>query len=98
RLSGLAGWMVWMFVHLAFLNGWGSRTTTMLRWIRWLAGHNRTERVFNRSHTGGDISTPESVRAVIQPTPYPENPLAGWRTVATDAGIGVRLAGLGLIR
>jgi NADH dehydrogenase len=75
HLSGLAGWMVWMFVHLAFLNGWGSRTTTMLRWVRWLVGHNRAERVFSRSHTGGDLSAPEAARAVIQPTPYPANPV-----------------------
>ena len=47
RLSGFAGWVVWMFVHLAFLNGWGNRFTTMMRWLRWLVGRNRVERVFS---------------------------------------------------
>ena len=30
RLSGLPAWLVWMFVHLAFLNGFGSRLSTMM--------------------------------------------------------------------
>jgi NADH dehydrogenase len=71
RLSGFAGWVVWMFVHLAFLTGWGNRSTTMLRWLRWLLGRNRVERVFSVAHTGGDLSAPEAVRAVIEPNQFP---------------------------
>jgi len=71
RLSGFAGWVVWMFVHLAFLNGMGNRATTMLRWLRWLVGRNRVERVFSVAHTGGDLSAPESARAVIEPNRFP---------------------------
>ncbi len=71
RLSGFAGWVVWMFVHLAFLTGWGNRFTTMLRWLRWLIGRNRVERVFSVAHTGGDLSTPATVRAVIEPNQFP---------------------------
>ena len=29
RLSGFPAWVVWMFVHLAFLNGFGDRISTM---------------------------------------------------------------------
>ena len=71
RLSGFPAWVVWMFVHLAFLNGFGNRFSTWLRWVRWLLGHRRSERVFSVAHTGGDLSTPASVLAVIEPSPYP---------------------------
>jgi NADH dehydrogenase len=72
RLSGLPAWLVWAFVHLAFLNGYASRFTTLLRWTRWLAGSNRVERAFSVAHTGGDLSAPEAVREQIMPTPFPE--------------------------
>jgi NADH dehydrogenase len=71
RLSGLAAWLVWMFVHLGFLNGFGNRFTALLRWSRWLVGRNRPERVFSVGHTGGDLSAPEGVRAVIEPNVFP---------------------------
>jgi NADH dehydrogenase len=72
RLSGFPAWTVWAFVHLAFLNGFASRFTTLMRWIRWMAGKNRVERTFSVGHTGGDLSAPESVREQIMPTPFPE--------------------------
>ena len=63
RLSGFPGWVVWFFVHLAFLTGFGNRFTTMLRWLRSMIGRGRAEREFSTAHTGGDLSLPESVRA-----------------------------------
>ncbi len=71
RLSGLPAWLVWMFVHLAFLNGFGSRFSTMRRWVTSIIGRTRTERVFSVAHTGGDLSAPDAVRATVQPTPFP---------------------------
>jgi NADH dehydrogenase len=71
RLSGFPGWIVWMFVHLAFLNGFGNRITTWMRWMRWLVGHRRAERVFSVGHTGGDLSTPAAVLAKIEPNRFP---------------------------
>ena len=38
RLSGFLGWVVWFFVHLAFLTGFGDRFTTMMRWLRSMIG------------------------------------------------------------
>jgi NADH dehydrogenase len=72
RLSGYPAWVVWAFVHLAFLNGFASRFTTLMRWIRWMVGNNRVERTFSVGHTGGDLSTPDAVREEIMPTPFPE--------------------------
>jgi NADH dehydrogenase len=72
RLSGLPAWIVWMFVHLGFLNGFGNRFTTTLAWLRSIMGRARAERVFSVAHTGGDLSAPDSVRATIQPNPFPQ--------------------------
>ena len=38
RLSGFPGWVIWAFVHLAFLTGFGNRLTTLLKWTRSFLG------------------------------------------------------------
>ena len=60
-----------MFVHLAFLTGFGNRFTTMLRWLRTMVGRGRAEREFSMAHTGGDLSLPDSVRRRVEPTLFP---------------------------
>jgi NADH dehydrogenase len=71
RLSGFAGWVVWLFVHLAFLNGFGNRFSTLWKWFRSMVGRSRPERVFNVAHTGGDLSAPDAVRSIITPNEFP---------------------------
>ena len=71
RLSGFPGWVVWMFVHLAFLTGFGNRLTTLMRWLRSMIGRGRAERDFSVSHTGGDLSLPDSALQVVQPSQFP---------------------------
>jgi NADH dehydrogenase len=71
RFSGFAGWIIWFFVHLAFLTGFGDRFTTMIRWLRSMIGRGRAEREFSVAHTGGDLSLPESVREIVEPEPFP---------------------------
>ena len=51
-----------MFVHLAFLTGFGNRLTTMMKWLRSMIGRGRAEREFSTAHTGGDLSLPDQVR------------------------------------
>ena len=58
RLSRFPAWSVWLFVHLAFLNGFASRFGTVFQWARSMLGHARNERVVSVAHTGGDLSTP----------------------------------------
>ncbi len=42
RLSGFAGWLVWFFVHLAFLTGFGNRLhDDVSRWLRSMLGRGR---------------------------------------------------------
>ena len=74
RLSGFPGWVVWFFVHIAFLTGFSGRVSTMARWLRSMVGRGRAERQFSTAHTGGDLSLPTPVRAIVQPAPFPNAP------------------------
>jgi NADH dehydrogenase len=71
RLSGFPGWVVWALVHLTFLTGFGNRLTTLLKWTRSFIGRGRAEREFSVLHTGGDLSLPPEIRAIVQPNPLP---------------------------
>jgi NADH dehydrogenase len=71
RLSGFPGWVIWALVHLTFLTGFGNRLSTLLKWTRSFIGRGRPEREFSVMHTGGDLSLPAEVRAVVQPNPLP---------------------------
>ena len=71
RLSGFPGWVVWLFVHIAFLNGFGHRLSAMSRWARSMIGRSRPERFFSMGHTGGDLSLPEDVKRRVMPSPFP---------------------------
>ena len=87
RLSGFPGFIVWMFVHLAFLNGFGSRFTAIWRWAAAMIGRARPERVFSVGHTGGDLSLPDEVKAKVLPKPFPvlEDQM-GWATLMARIG------------
>jgi NADH dehydrogenase len=71
RLSGFPGWVIWALVHLTFLTGFGNRLSTLLKWTRSFIGRGRPEREFSVMHTGGDLSLPPEVRAIVQPNPLP---------------------------
>jgi NADH:ubiquinone reductase (H+-translocating) len=71
HLSGFPGWVVWAFIHLAFINGFGNRFGTIVKWTRSFVGRARPEREFSVKHTGGDLSLPGDVGAVVQPAPAP---------------------------
>jgi len=71
RLSGFAGFLVWLLVHVTFLNGFGNRLTALWRWSRAMVGSARPERVFSMGHTGGDLSLPEEVRRRVMPSAFP---------------------------
>jgi NADH dehydrogenase len=71
RLSGFPGWVVWLFVHVAFLNGFGRRISALWRWAQSMVGRARPERFFSMGHTGGDLSLPEEVKRRVLPSPFP---------------------------
>ncbi len=71
HLSGFPGWVVWLFVHVAFLNGFGNRLAALWRWSRSMIGRARPERVFSVGHTGGDLSLPEEIKVKVLPKSFP---------------------------
>lgn len=87
RLSGFPGFIVWMFVHLTFLNGFGHRFTALWRWGVAMVGRGRPERVFSVGHTGGDLSLPDDVKAKVMPKPFPvlEDQM-GWADLVARIG------------
>jgi NADH dehydrogenase len=52
RLSGFAGWVAWLFIHIAFLTGYRNRAGAILTW--WLAftRDSRRERAFTTAQVG----------------------------------------------
>ena len=44
RVAGFVGWLMWLFVHLAFLTGFKNRFVTILSWSLTFIGGNRSER------------------------------------------------------
>jgi len=52
KLSGLAGWFAWLFIHIAFLTGYRNRVGAILTW--WLAFTRdiRRERAFTTREVG----------------------------------------------
>jgi NADH dehydrogenase len=71
RLGGFPAWVVWVFVHLAFLNGFANRISTLSSWLRSMVGRSRDERVFSVGHTGGDLSAPKAALDLIGPKRFP---------------------------
>jgi NADH:ubiquinone reductase (H+-translocating) len=53
RVTGFLGWVIWMFVHLAFLTGFKNRFKTVISWMLSFIGASRTERAL----TGGSRTT-----------------------------------------
>jgi NADH:quinone reductase (non-electrogenic) len=57
RLSGFAGWLMWLAVHLVFLTGFRNRLGALIRWSGALLGRRREERAFTvRRASAGDDS------------------------------------------
>jgi NADH dehydrogenase len=57
RLSGFAGWVMWLGVHLVFLTGFRNRLGALFRWSGALLGRHRDERAFTtRRASSGDDS------------------------------------------
>jgi NADH:quinone reductase (non-electrogenic) len=44
RVAGFVGWLMWLFVHLAFLTGFRNRFTTIMGWTMSFLGRGRSER------------------------------------------------------
>ena len=56
RLSGFLGWLAWLFVHLAFLTGFGNRFGTILRWAATFTSSKRRERTITVQQIIGRVA------------------------------------------
>ncbi len=60
KLSGFLAWLIWGFVHLAFLASHRHRASTVTSWMFNLARGHRTERAYPEALEGRRSSVPES--------------------------------------
>jgi NADH dehydrogenase len=44
RLAGFVAWLLWLFVHLAFLTGFKNRVSTVFHWLISFVGRGRAQR------------------------------------------------------
>jgi NADH dehydrogenase len=44
RVAGVAGWLLWAFVHLTFLTGFKNRFSALAHWAVSFLGRSRAER------------------------------------------------------
>ena len=66
RLSGFLGWLMWLFVHVAFLTGFKNRFVTVVSWGLTFISRNRSERTLTfqevrrqgRDRGGGGATLP----------------------------------------
>ena len=65
RCSGFLGWIMWLFVHLAFLTGFKSRFKALAGWALSFLGASRTERALTAiPKRSQSMSTPDYTRLV----------------------------------
>jgi NADH dehydrogenase len=56
RLSGFLGWLVWLFVHLAFMTGFKNRLATLPRWALTFIGNSRPQRTITMQQIIGRVA------------------------------------------
>ena len=52
RVSGYAGWLLWLFVHILFLIGFRNRLSVMLQWAAAYLTYQRSVRLITRDPSG----------------------------------------------
>ena len=60
RVTGFLGWLMWLFVHLAFLTGFRNRFTTILGWTLSFLGRGRAERTLTTQQVLARVAIEEA--------------------------------------
>jgi NADH:ubiquinone reductase (H+-translocating) len=60
RVAGFVGWLMWLFVHLAFLTGFKNRFVTVLQWGITFIGGARTERTLTLQQAVARVAIEEA--------------------------------------
>jgi NADH dehydrogenase len=81
KFTGMPAYMMWGFVHVMYLIGWGNRLGTIYTWARALyLSKNRGHRIISFQTTGYEVAGRRSFTRSIQPYTAPDSP-------GTDADI-----------
>ncbi|MHB8235308.1 MAG: NAD(P)/FAD-dependent oxidoreductase [Solirubrobacteraceae bacterium] len=60
RVSGLAGWMMWLVVHITFMTGFKNRLAALANWTGAFIGRGRRQRTITKQQVFARTFTPES--------------------------------------
>jgi NADH:ubiquinone reductase (H+-translocating) len=60
RVAGSLGWIMWLFIHLAFLTGFRNRFITVLQWGLAFIGRGRSERTLTVQQAVGRVAIAEA--------------------------------------
>ncbi len=69
RLSGYAGWLFWLFLHIVFLIGFRNRLSVMLQWATSYVTYQRSVRLITGEVTAARTVTGDPARPLDRPTP-----------------------------
>ncbi|MGS0686128.1 NAD(P)/FAD-dependent oxidoreductase [Nakamurella sp. GG22] len=85
KFTGIIGYLMWGFIHVAYLIGWGNRIGTMYTWARavWFS-NNRAHRIITFERAGKEL--PQGVTRSGRPSPIlPATATATAATAGTAA-------------
>jgi NADH:ubiquinone reductase (H+-translocating) len=60
RVAGFLGWLMWLFVHLAFLTGFKNRFSTVLGWAVTFLGRGRNQRTLTTQQVFARVAIEEA--------------------------------------
>jgi len=78
RLTGLPGWVVWLFIHIAFMTGYRNRVGALLTWWVAFVRDIRRERAYTTREVG-------RMRDIYQPAEESAAPVLPKPRAASDA-------------
>jgi NADH dehydrogenase len=70
RLSGFAGWLMWLVVHITFLTGYKNRFTALLHWTNTFFAGGRAERAITIRQAVGRVAIEDAGgNKLLRPAP-----------------------------
>jgi len=70
RVAGLAGWLMWLVVHLAFMTGFKNRVAAIVNWAAAFLGRGRRQRVITEHSVRAATAEAElAQKSASQPLP-----------------------------
>jgi NADH:ubiquinone reductase (H+-translocating) len=60
RVAGFVGWLMWLFVHLAFMTGFKNRFITIMQWLISFIGTGRSERTLTTQQVIARVAIQEA--------------------------------------